>query len=332
MSSQDLALWSSIPWTPVHASSPPPQKIIGYHKPLTPYLPSAHPLQTLDIWIAPPPSTPNPPPPAHIPLPTATTRRPLAFIHGGAWRDPSQTATACFAPAALHLLANPPPSPTPACYLSLSYRLSPSASRPDNTARHPDHISDVLAALAFLRRLGITPDTLVGHSCGATLAVQAVLEPGRWGLDGGRAEGVKTVVGVNGLWDLDGVISGGQGGEGWDWVRGGYEEFVKGAFGGDSGVWRGVSPGTMEGGWGREWEGAGERRVWLVRSRGDGLVPKEQGEVMRRAVEREGVEVGGWEVEGGHDEVWERGEVLGGVVRRVLRGGLGEEGGGVVGR
>lgn len=325
MSSPDLDLWASVPWTPLHdpSSSNNPPKIIGYHKPLIPYLPSSHPLQTLDVWIAPPPT---PPSPSHIPLPTPTTRPPLAFIHGGAWRDPSQTATACFAPTAIHLLTNPPPTP-PACYLSLSYRLSPSASRPDNTARHPDHIADVLAALAFLRRLGITPDTLVGHSCGGTLAVQAVLEPGRWGLDGGRVEGVKTVVGVNGLWDLDGVISGGQGGGEWDWVRGGYEEFVRGAFGRDKGVWRGVSPGTMEGGWGVEWEGGEERRVWLVRSRGDGLVPEKQGEVMRRAVEREGVEVGGWEVEGGHDEVWERGDVLGGVVRRVLSGGLEEEGG-----
>lgn len=329
MTTQDLALWASVPWTPVHApsSSNSPPKIIGYHKPLIPYLPSAHPLQTLDVWIAPPSTTTtNPPLPSHIPLPTPTTRPPLAFIHGGAWRDPSQTATACFAPTALHLLSHPPPPP-PSCYLSLSYRLSPSASRPDSTARHPDHIADVLAALAFLRRLGITPDTLVGHSCGATLAVQAVLEPGRWRLPEGmgRVEGVRTVVGVNGLWDLDGVISGGQGGGEWDWVRGGYEEFVRGAFGGGRGVWRGVSPGTMEGGWGREWQGAGGRRVWLVRSRGDGLVPGEQGEVMRRAVEGEGVEVGAWEVEGGHDEVWERGEVLGGVVRRVLRGGLGEE-------
>ncbi|KAK1829259.1 kynurenine formamidase [Podospora conica] len=314
MTSQDLTLWSSIPWTPVHAPSSPTQTI-GYHKPLIPYLPAAHPLQTLDVWIPPPPSS-SPPPPSHIP----TALPSLAFIHGGAWRDPSQTATVCFAPAAAHLLASTTTVPK-RCYVSLSYRLSPSASRPDNTARHPDHIADVLAALGFLRRLGVTPDILVGHSCGATLAVQAVVEAeGRWGVAGERVTGVRTVVGVNGLWDLEGFICGGQGGAEWDGLRGGYEEFVRGAFGGGREVWRGVSPGSWGPGWGAEWEGGEGRRVWLVRSRGDELVPGEQGEVMREAVEREGVRVGGWEVEGGHDEVWERGEVLGGVVERVLRG------------
>jgi hypothetical protein len=66
-------------------------------------------------------------------------------------------------------------------------------------------------------------------------------------------------------------------------------------------------PALLLEGLGEAWKTAG-RRVVLVQSKGDTLVPRSQLEGMRRALEREGIEVREMEAEAEHDELWGKGE------------------------
>ncbi|KAH6848265.1 hypothetical protein B0I37DRAFT_406033 [Chaetomium sp. MPI-CAGE-AT-0009] len=331
---------------------------IGWLKSGIPYLPpgDAVALQTLDVWIPATTTTttttapdPSSPPPNH---PNKTW---IVYIHGGAWRDPAITS-ASFTATATNLLlrsttttiTNPHPTTSEsglAGLISLNYRLSPhpayaaSSSHSNNKARHPDHIADVCAALAFLGRLGILGGgtdgnrkrwVLAGHSCGATLAFQAVMHPGRWGLSlgsGGAGAGdwqkPAALVGFNGLYDLAGFIA--EPPEGYGHLREGYREFVEGAFGADEGVWRGVCPATAEGNWVGEWIGDGhadgepEQTVVLVQSREDTLVPWEQLEVMRvRLVDEGMVGVKVMGATGKHDDVWREGKRMAEVLWNTL--------------
>ncbi|OJK00449.1 hypothetical protein ASPACDRAFT_43036 [Aspergillus aculeatus ATCC 16872] len=132
-------------------------------------------------------------------------------IHGGAWRDPTQTALNYLTPAVSILAASEPYASTTHAHLagfaSINYRLSPHPDHPQDrnstspteyrAARHPDHIADVQAALAFLQRKYGFGDRyiLVGHSCGATLAFQSVM---------GSFRGNQTTTSNSGLVDGDG--------------------------------------------------------------------------------------------------------------------------------
>lgn len=158
---------------------------------------------------------------------------------------------------------------------------------------------------------------LVGHSVGATIAFGVALGLGyhsheeEAGFQALRKK-IKAVVGVEGIYDFTALR------DAHSAYRDVYEEFTTGAFGGEKG-----------GGWERGnvvrmvREGAqmmeGVEVVVLGQSRGDGLVEWGQVERMERALR----ERGGWregegeakevtvvELEGGHDEVWERGEGL----------------------
>ncbi len=73
---------------------------------------------------------------------------------------------------------------------SINYRLSPDV-------RHPAHLNDVLEALAFLRiKFGMKRYILVGHSAGATLALQAIVY---------KAMPV-AVVCTEGIYDIPGLV------------------------------------------------------------------------------------------------------------------------------
>lgn len=243
--------------------------------------------------------------------------------------------------------------------VSLNYRLSPHPSHPPASpadavargVRHPQHVADVRAALAFLGRVGVLGGgsgdggaereeeregkggkanakwVLAGHSCGATLAFQAVMHPVRWGLGEVGGEGwdkPAALVGFNGLYDLAGFIDAPP--EGYAHLRDGYREFVEGAFGADERAWRGACPATTEGKWVGEWIGAGagdeakgEKVVVLVQSREDTLVPWEQLEAMRARLGSEGqVGVKVMEATGNHDDVWREGGRMAEVLWNVL--------------
>ncbi|KAL2149692.1 hypothetical protein VTH82DRAFT_8344 [Thermothelomyces myriococcoides] len=320
-------------------------QIIGWLKSGVPYLPlgKAASLQTFDIWVPNPQPTATDvtaPDPSSLPISHHGQGTWIVYIHGGAWRDPRISSTS-FAPAATDLLLRAARARAVggtsklAGVVSLNYRLSPHPSFPSSSpsgpeppshqAQHPDHIADVLAGLAFLRRLlqhhyqlvddhgskekgnilraptGRHVDArpqkpeqrwiLAGHSCGATLAFQSVMDPARWGLAGHSAGGRSgttittrqddngynhhpapaAIVGFNGLYDLAGFIASPP--PAYAHLREAYREFVTGAFGPDrllrgSGkgggggqkttVWTAVCPATAEGSWVNEWLGDNE--------------------------------------------------------------------------
>ncbi|GAB1312894.1 Kynurenine formamidase [Madurella fahalii] len=361
-----ISAWASVPWAPVTDEAT--GDIIGWHKADLPYLAPGEgvPLQTFEIWIPAHETDPSEPPDASV-LPRNPTGRWIIYVHGGAWRD-AAIGSASFGPAAVELLrrvhrererqreshlrpavgAGVSP-PAVEGIASLNYRLSPHPAHPSpcpsRSARHPDHIRDVLAALATIsERLDydtLERSVLVGHSCGATLAFQAVMSAARWrgttgggdGGGGGSSSGSSgsvgvpeppkpsIVVGFNGLYDLAGFIASPP--AGYEGLREAYEEFTRGAFGTDERVWRAVCPATAEG-WVDEWVSAGEgssREVVLVQSRGDTLVPYEQLEAMRGYLEQDGrVRVREMEAEGDHDDIWRNGERMAEILWEVVKG------------
>jgi len=146
------------------------------HIPSLPYTSSATRLQTLDIWLPEPQSqdTDSSSPPALW----------IVYIHGGAWRDPTQDSHQVDT-TLTHLFASHPQAlPHIAGIASLNYRLSPypthatHPSTPDDAsrnARHPQHIRDILSGIRYLQREhGMRRWIGVGHSCGATLLMQLV--------------------------------------------------------------------------------------------------------------------------------------------------------------
>ena len=158
---------------------------------------------------------------------------------------------------------------------------------------------------------------VVGHSVGATMAMMlAMSDPAegdmKWGRGGGDGVGkvmkrLKGVVGIEGVYDFVGLRD-----HHLEW-RGVYEEFTTAAFG-DEGL----------GGWRRgdlisngERVRGGLEVVVLGHSKGDELVEEGQSERMAEQLgvggryAHEGSVVRRVEVEGGHDEVVEKGVVVG---------------------
>ena len=320
MSAQDsAALWSSVPWTA--AKDAGTDGLLGWHKHHVPYVPEALSLQNLDVWIPPTPDS-GAAAPAAASLPTRPGRW-IIFIHGGAWRDPRVSSSA-FEPAAHNLLRRiAAGGDVPVAGLaSLNYRLSAYPNRPSDPSReavHPGHVADVLAALVFLQGVGGATDgyILSGHSCGATLAFQASMAPSRW------AEGLPTplapavLVGLNGLYDLEGFVANPPASHA-DLAEG-YEEFTRGAFGPDRAVWRAACPATAQG-WVPEWKRG--RKVVLVQSREDTLVPYEQLDSMRGYLVAAHAPFAVEELTAGgdHDEIWQKGTRLAEIYEEVLTG------------
>ncbi|KAJ5589205.1 hypothetical protein N7537_011883 [Penicillium hordei] len=251
----------------------------------------------------------------------------VIYIHGGAWRDPAVTSASFDATESILRKKGLPI----AGFASISYRLSAHPNHPQDPsttdpkdfqdAKHPEHIADVEVALALLQnKYGFGARyILVGHSCGATLAFQAVMGA----VSGHREQTTLTaqptaIVGVAGIYDLRRLrdthvdISA-------------YQEFIEGAFGADEMLWDGVSPAQVTGTRGVEGGWKSGRLAVLAYSKDDGLVDGSQVEVMKEAL-------GNWEkteaqistqedstrdrrlrilsIGGVHDEAWENGEQL----------------------
>ncbi|KAL4976749.1 hypothetical protein BDW66DRAFT_166241 [Aspergillus desertorum] len=270
--------------------------------------------------------------PARAPLHAQTTDNEdgywVILIHGGAWRDPTQTATSYLTPALSILSAFESKYPNSQSrhvtgLASISYRLSPHPSQPQDTlttmeshlrnAKHPEHINDIRLALSFLQkkyRFG-KRYILVGHSCGATLAFQAVMSsPSVQGREGSEYDYMTplAILGMAGIYNLR-LLRDSHGG------ISAYQEFLEGAFGADEKVWDAVSPGVVRGEDGVEGWKEG-RVVVLAHSKEDELCDMEQSERMKKHLE-------GWEKDGSkerevqflpimgkHDEAWEKGQEL----------------------
>lgn len=143
---------------------------------------------------------------------------------------------------------------------SISYRLSPHPKYRQETApnrderdrvrnaRHPDHIDDVRKALKFLDTHygfdGTFSYVLAGHSVGATMGLQYVMELPRHKGDVRRGpfRGPEphAVVGVEGLYDLAGLVNR---------CGDGYREFIAGAYGEEEELWANMSPALFKEDW-----------------------------------------------------------------------------------
>ncbi|KAI4729368.1 alpha/beta-hydrolase [Aureobasidium sp. EXF-10728] len=265
----------------------------------------------------------------------------LVYIHGGAWRDPMIDRKSFS--AALDMLLEDNQPHNVAGFVSLDYRLSPypshptSPSSPDDDSRnvqHPEHLNDILAALFFLGantgeeihlRSGETvrlPDTrsimagryvLCGHSCGATLAMQAtaLLSSGP-----GATQPPAALLGMEGIYDLAALVA--------THTHPAYREFVTAAFSEDEKTWDMASQLCCRL---QNWRG----NVWLIQSVNDELVDMQQTDSMvdklvmqgftkttTTVAETESKQVSKIVINCLHDEVWEKGTELAKAIRAVI--------------
>lgn len=211
----------------------------------------------------------------------------LIYIHGGAWRDPAILAPS-FAATESHILANASPAVTDKIsgIASIDYRLSPYPAHPTNpsnphdparNARHPDHINDVLTAILYLQEnYGFgNRYVLIGHSCGATLALQVAMKR-FWGSQYDPTAALElnvepplAIIGVSGIYDIPGLVDDNA-------EQPVYHDLVVNAIGSERKVWEDTSPvhGDYEDGWEE-----GKLAV-LVHSEDDELVAMAQPEAM----------------------------------------------------
>lgn len=173
------------------------------------------------------------------------------------------------------------------------------------------------------RQYGLTEanHVLVGHSCGATLAFQALQRS----CTTNEFPAPRAIVGLAGIYDLRLLVDNHRDGPYADV----YVSFVQGAFGEDREEWNRLSPTYFA----RKAMCSG-RAILLVTAADDVLVEQQQREIMRRAIlglertvesqvvdERrkdEHCSYAEMSVQGGHDEMWLDGEKMVAAVQRVL--------------
>ena len=261
-------------------------------------------LNTLEICIPRPPSLED------------ASRFWIVYIHGGAWRDPAISASS-FSKTQEKLLASTVNDRVTG-YASVNYRLSPYPSHPTDpsnpsdparNATHPDHINDVLAAILFLQERYQFEDRyiLVGHSCGATLALQVAMKR-YWGSQYESTFALElnvippvAIVGLEGIYDIPALVDDHK-------EEPAYRDFVTNAFGVSG--WDLASPTNAD--FDDSWPDG--KLVVLAHSSDDTLVEWKQVELQKAALEAQGWRdigerrVKTFELQGDHDEVWETGE------------------------
>ena len=230
-----------------------------------PYLSNGNRLQNLNLYMPNIPETSDLIGTSVSSLPTLNSQfllpRYHVHIHGGAWRDPQLTA-ASIEPAVAHAFSNTNVSLPIAVIASINYTLSQFPTHPslpydaikdkhsDSTreAIHPQHVSDILHGLALLRSFGLTDGSYIlsGHSCGACLAFQAILQPpDYYGLENVlNSPCPAAILGLNGLYDLPTLVYGL--GASHEHLRNDYEQLLSYAFGTDKSKWAAASPASFD--------------------------------------------------------------------------------------
>ncbi|KAJ6438607.1 carbohydrate esterase [Purpureocillium lavendulum] len=245
----------------------------------------------------------------------------LIFIHGGAWRDPRNTVVD-FVPSIKQVLGNRDIAQAAVRgYISIDYRLSPHPDFPQDpahtprsdmrTAEHPDHVLDVRAALNFLdSEYHISQGyILLGHSAGATLALQVLM--GESALAGQKPRETvpppTAIIGISGIYDLVALTS----------RREGYDGFIGVAFGKDQQLWRTASPATFAGSFKDVWPGS--PLAVLAHSPEDTLIDMPETDSMATKLLKDGINiVAVRDLSGEHDEVWQDGTQVAALVARAL--------------
>ncbi|RDA94457.1 hypothetical protein CP533_2218 [Ophiocordyceps camponoti-saundersi (nom. inval.)] len=262
----------------------------------------SHALQRVAVW-----EPDSPPPPNKQLLPW------LVYIHGGAWRDPCITLYD-FEPSIGHLSNDQIRG-----FASIDYRLSPHPDHPQDatstpedelrTARHPDHLVDVRSALRLLsteHSLFADGYILVGHSAGATLALQQLLL-----LDDDMPSipHPLAIIAIAGIYDLVGLNSR---------FQGQYTDFLSAAFGPSESDWREASPITHV----SRWPSRAPPALTLAHSPQDALVDVDEMRNMAARLADNGVVDDVClvpDLVGDHDAPWREGDQIAALVRRVLR-------------
>lgn len=263
-------------------------------------------------------------------VPSATPRYHV-HIHGGAWRDPRLTSES-IEPTVAHMFASADPSAPISAVASINYTVSQFPTHPTlpydairnnhtdpaREAVHPQHVADVLRGFALLRSFGLTDQSYIlsGHSCGACLAFQALLQPPRhFGLDYlAEAPCPAALVGLNGLYDLPELATGDGLGESHRHLRDDYEMFLSNAFGPVKTLWSAASPARVDPTDIAKRVAAGKtpRLVMLDQSTEDQLVPMNQRERLAANLSRvRGLRlVEGHRLTGKHAAPWQRGDMI----------------------
>ncbi|WP_435131672.1 hypothetical protein [Actinacidiphila sp. bgisy144] len=310
------------------------------------YLPHANRLQNLSIYL---PRTPRTAaligtPVTSLPGADAAVRHPryLVHLHGGAWRDPRLTS-ASIEPAVAHAFRadalTGEAAPPVTAIASLNYTVSQidypvppvmkdppvpydaikdNHTDPAREAVHPQHVSDVLHGLALLGSLGLADGSYVlsGHSCGACLALQSVLQPPRHHGLGHLPEPPRpaALLGLNGLYDLPALATAEGLGTSHAHLRDDYEAFLSRAFGADKGAWADASPAGFDpvSIAARVREGTAPPLVVLDHSAEDQLVPENQHKRMTATLaEAVGLRLArGHRLTGPHAAPWEEGVMI----------------------
>jgi kynurenine formamidase len=266
----------------------------------------------------------------------------LVYIHGGAWRDPTQDSR-CIEPTLKHLLnSHAEIFDNVAGIASLNYRISPYAKHAtdpsadgdtERSARHPQHVRDVAAGIQYLQKnYGMKRWLGVGHSCGATLLLQLV---SGIGLPSSPSPGPEALILLEGIYNIPLLLRNHLPPACPENISAIYKEFISGAFGDDEKTYHAASP--VAGKYNKEQWPEGKLMV-ICHSHEDELVERAQRDVMCVALDREGwsivMEVGDEEDEvraegqrvlnvrdlkGGHDWIWEDGTQIATLIAEVVR-------------
>ena len=206
-------------------------------------------------------------------------------------------------------------------YISIDYRLSsppghamdPSIPpQSQRTAKHPDHVTDVLNALHHMQEhLGLADDKYIisGHSAGATLAFQCFM--GSASLEGQTPPDVPkpaAIIGLSGIYDLEEFAD----------KNPGYDEYVIGPFGTDRDLWRRASPARFQGDFKDAFPVT--RQVYLAWGPEDGAVKGEQLEAMTKRCHADKVNLSVHDdLKGVHDSIWKDGKQIADLVVTALK-------------
>jgi kynurenine formamidase len=243
------------------------------------------------------------------------------FIHGGAWCDSRQDSKE-LEPALNQFLTRSASRRSLkhiAGFASINYGLS-SGSHNDSSlnAKHPQHIQDVIKALDWLRRdynvgAKATDDSsengwnwiAVGHSCGATLAMQLCMSYSRpWGsIEEGAWSGKPpiAVVGLEGIYDLPHLNQTHS-------DQPFYAQFLTEAFGSDEKIWKEASP--VNGQFQPAFTNGGMKWVVIAHSDEDELVEWEQASMIRESLHRQGWRIPTVEGDEGESDESSQGKLL----------------------
>ncbi|PKS05245.1 hypothetical protein jhhlp_008616 [Lomentospora prolificans] len=257
--------------------------------------------------------------PASMPDPSA---RWIIFIHGGAWRDPSNTYRD-FVPTIEAILSSQSvPQSSIRGFASIDYRLSTHPSHPQDPAtpadrlrcaKHPDHIRDVCLALRYLQAKYNVRDKyiLIGHSVGATLAFQLLMGGQATGHGSSELTGTDSlplpaaIVGVAGIYEF------------YDFAHrhgGPYITMVEGALGADHSKWNAAAP--LKASYVDRWPG--DRRTLLSYSVEDSLVDGDpETTAMADRLRSDGIHTDITLIQGEHDFAWQDGKQIAALVAQI---------------